>query len=186
MGLDVHPVTPDRWADLTRLAGQRGFLSGCWCMWWRLSSREFQTAGATVRRTSLRRLVDRGAMPGLLAYQDGSPIGWVAVAPRSEYPRLARSTKLRPVDDAPVWSITCFYVHRADRRKGVTEALVHAAVEHAAAQGAEQVEAYPIDTEGARRAGADLFTGTLTTFLTAGFTEIARRGGRPIVRRDLR
>lgn len=183
--LDIRPATPDRWADLTDLAGDRGFLSGCWCMWWRLSSREFQTGGAAARRAGLRDLVDRGSQPGLLAYLDGSPVGWVAIAPRAEYSRLQRSTKLRPVDDEPVWAISCFYVHRAHRRKGVTEALVHAAVEHAAAQGAEQVEAYPIDTHGTRRPAGDLFTGTLTTFLEAGFTEVARRGGRPIVRKRL-
>ena len=186
MALDIRPVTPDRWADLIELAGERGFQSGCWCMWWRLSSREFQAGAAETRRAGLEDLVFRGAKPGLLAYQDGSPIGWVAVAPRSEYPRLERSTKLGAVDDEPVWAISCFYVHRAHRRSGVTEALVQAAVEHAAAQGAEQVEAYPIDTRGARRPGADLFTGTLTTFLASGFTELARRGGRPIVRKDLR
>jgi GNAT superfamily N-acetyltransferase len=186
MELDIGPVTPDRWDDLTELAGERGFLSGCWCMWWRLSSREFQTGDAETRKAGLRHLVERGAKPGLLAYLDGSPIGWVAVAPRSEYPRLERSTKLHPVDDEPVWAISCFYVHRAHRRKGVAEELVRAAVEHAAARGAEQVEAYPIDTSGTRRPGGDLFTGTLTTFLTAGFTEVARRGGRPIVRKQLR
>lgn len=186
MDVDVQPVTPERWADLTELAGERGFQSGCWCMWWRLSSKEFQAADGASKRAELASLVTHGAEPGLLAYLDGSPVGWVAVAPRSEYRRLERSTKLYPVDDAPVWAISCFYVHRAHRRQGITQALVAAATDYAAAAGAEQVEAYPIDIRGARRASGDLFTGTLDTFLAAGFTEVVRRGGRPIVRKKLR
>lgn len=185
MELVIRPVTPTRWTDLTELAGERGFQSGCWCMWWRLSSKDFQARDAGERRERLRSLVASGTTPGLLAYLNGSPVGWIAVAPRSEYPRLERSTKLYPVDDAPAWAISCFYVHRAHRRQGITEALVDAAVDHAAAQGAEQVEAYPIDTGGAARASADLFTGTLATFLAAGFTEVTRRSGRPIVRKQL-
>jgi hypothetical protein len=45
------------------------------------------------------------------------------------------------------------------------------------------VEAYPIDTAGAKRSSAELYTGTLAMFERAGFEEVARRGGRPIVRR---
>jgi hypothetical protein len=67
----------------------------------------------------------------------------------------------------------------------VAEALLAAAVEHAASRGATVVEGYPIDTAGGRRAGADLFTGTVGMFERAGFTEVARRGGRPVVRRDV-
>ena len=185
MDLDIQPVTPNRWTDLTDLAGGRGFQSGCWCMWWRLSSREFSSTGSAGKRAQLESLVSSGTRPGLLAYLDCVPVGWVAVAPRSEYRRLERSTKLYRVDDAPVWAISCFYVHRAHRRRGITEALISGAVDHAASAGAEEVEAYPIDTSGARRASGDLFTGTLATFLAAGFTEVTRRGGRPIVRKKL-
>ena len=75
--------------------------------------------------------------PGLLAYVGEEPVGWVAVAPRSEYPRLDRSPKLKPVDDQPVWSITCFYIHRDHRRQGVAQELLAAAVEYARSKGAE-------------------------------------------------
>ncbi len=185
MDLDIKPVTPTRWTDLTHLVGDRGFQSGCWCMWWRLSSRDFQTTSSAGKRAQLEALVARDDRPGLLGYLDGVPVGWVAVAPRSEYRRLERSTKLYPVDEEPVWAIPCFYVHRDHRRQGIVEGLLAGAVDFAAAQGATEVEAYPIDTSGARRASGELFTGTLSTFLAAGFTEVARRGGRPIVRKRL-
>jgi GNAT superfamily N-acetyltransferase len=182
-GLDVRPVTPERWGDLAELAGERGFTSGCWCMWWRVTSKEFDERHGTGLRGDLHRLVDEGPEPGLLAYVDGVPAGWVAVAPRDEYPRLDRSPKLRRLDDRPVWSITCFTIDRRHRRRGVAAVLLDAAVDFAQERGAEVVEAYPIDTAGAKRSSAELYTGTLAMFERAGFEEVARRGGRPIVRR---
>jgi GNAT superfamily N-acetyltransferase len=184
-GLEVHAVTPDRWDDLAELAGERGFTSGCWCMWWRVSSKEFDERHGAGLRGDLQELVARGPEPGLLAYVDGAPAGWVAVAPREEYPRLDRSPKLRRLDDRPVWSITCFTIDRRHRRRGVAAALLDAAVDFARRRGAEVVEAYPIDTAGGKRSSADLYTGTLAMFERAGFEEVARRGGRPIVRRTL-
>jgi ribosomal protein S18 acetylase RimI-like enzyme len=181
----VEAVTPARWADVERLAGDRGFSGGCWCMWWRVTSREWDERHGDGLRSELQALVRQGDEPGLVAYMDDEPVGWVALAPRSAYPRLNRSPKLKPVDDRPVWSITCFYIDRHHRRQGVAEALLRAAVSYAAEHGAEAVEAYPIDTSsgsGSRRASADLYMGTLAMFERAGFTEVARRAGRPIVR----
>jgi GNAT superfamily N-acetyltransferase len=183
--LEVHPVTPDRWDDLVALAGERGFSSGCWCMWWRVTSKEFEERHGAGLRQDLQDLVAAGPEPGVLAYVDGEPAGWVAVAPREEYPRLHRSPKLRRVDDQPVWSITCFTIGRRQRRQGVAAALLDAAVDFARQRGAEVVEAYPIDTAGEKRSSADLYTGTLAMFERAGFEEVARRSGRPIVRRAL-
>jgi GNAT superfamily N-acetyltransferase len=183
--LEVHPVTPDRWDDLVALAGERGFSSGCWCMWWRVTSKEFEERHGAGLRQDLQDLVAAGPEPGVLAYVDGEPAGWVAVAPREEYPRLNRSPKLRRVDDQPVWSITCFTIGRRQRRQGVAAALLDAAVDFARQRGAEVVEAYPIDTAGEKRSSADLYTGTLAMFERAGFEEVARRSGRPIVRRAL-
>ncbi|HEX6423695.1 MAG TPA: GNAT family N-acetyltransferase [Acidimicrobiales bacterium] len=181
--LVIRPATAERWGDVCALAGERGFTSGCWCMWWRMSADEWRSAPALARRDALSDLVASGSAPGLLAYRAGEPVGWAAVAPRDAYPRLNRSQKLKPVDDTPVWSITCFTVDRRHRRQRVAEALLDATVDHAAARGATVVEGYPIDTAGGRRPGADLFTGTLVMFRRAGFEEVARRGGRPIVRK---
>ena len=182
--IEVHPVTPDRWADLERLAGGAGFFSGCWCMWWRLTNQELSGQSAADARAALERLVAEGRQPGLLGYRGGEPVGWVAVAPRDEYRRIARTQKLQPVDDRPAWAVVCFYVHRDHRRAGVAAALLAAAVEHARAHGAELVEGYPVDSSGGKRvSGARQGTGRLEMFERAGFAEVARRGDRPIVRR---
>jgi GNAT superfamily N-acetyltransferase len=183
--VEIRPVTKDRWEDVDRLAGANGFYSGCWCTWWQTASKEWDDLGSKKRRARLRRSVLDGDEPGLLAYLDDEPVGWVRVGPREDHPRMQRSPKLKPVDDTPVWVVSCFVVRRDARRQGVGAALLEAAVLHARQHGAAAVEGVPVDVATRRSVGAaDLFTGSLGMFESAGFVEIERRGGRPIVRRD--
>lgn len=183
----IAPLDADHWGDLVALFGpERGASGRCWCMWWRVTGRQFDDLGGDGRRDAFAERARLTPPAGLLAYRGGVPVGWIAVAPRTEYGRLDRSPLLKPVDDAPVWSITCFYVDRGHRRTGVTGPLIAAAVELAHAHGAVAVEAYPIDTTAVGGAvDADVFTGTGAMFAAAGFVEVARRRRRPIVRRDL-
>jgi GNAT superfamily N-acetyltransferase len=184
--LAFRPLTPDRFPDLERLFGPRGACGGCWCMWWKLSRPEFVAAKGEENRRALLASVKGGAVPGVLAYARDEPVGWVAIEPREASPRFLRSRILGPVDDVPVWSITCFFVARPWRGKGVTAALIEAAVGHARRGGARTVEAYPVDSP-KPQADAFVYTGIASTFLAAGFEEVARRSRtRPIMRRRLR
>lgn len=155
-------------------------------MWWRLKRSEWDAARGAGAKAMLKERVRRGAPPpGLLAYSAGECVGWCALAPRAEYPVLGRSRNLAPVDDAPVWSITCFFIKRGSRRKGVTAALVQGAIEAARAGGAPMLEAYPWDPHGAKSSGT-VFTGLASTFERLGFREVARRTPqRPILRLGL-
>jgi len=131
--------------------------------------------------------VKRGERPGVLAYVDGEPAGWCAVAPREHYTFLSRSRVLAPVDGKPVWSISCLFVAREHRRRGLAAGLVAAAAEMAAARGARIVEGYPVEPYSPRAAAAFLWTGVPAVFAKAGFREVARRSRtRPIVRRAMR
>ncbi len=183
--LAFHPLTPDRWPDLVALFGPDRTCFGCWCTWWRLTTREFRAGVGEVNRRRQERYVKAGNVAGLLAYARGEPVGWIAVEPRERFPRLARSRTLARVDDRPVWSITCFFVAPAWRGKGLTRALVEAAVRYARARGASIVEAYPL--EAARGVSdAALYHGAASTFGALGFAEVARRSpARPIVRKRL-
>ncbi len=182
----VHPLTPDRWQDLERLFGAKGACAGCWCTWWKLPRPEWTEGKGEGNRRRQEAWVRGGTVPGLLAYVDGAPAGWIAVEPREAYPVLGRSRTLAPVDGTPVWSITCFFVARSHRRKGLSRALVRAALRHARAAGARAVEAYPVDYRG-KVADAWVYTGSASTFRDLGFVEVARRSkSRPIVRKTLR
>ncbi len=185
--IEVHPVTRDRWDDLAQLFGPSGAYSGCWCMFWRVKSSEFEANGNKGNRKAMQHLVARNEVPGLLAYVDGRPVGWFSLGPKEQFGRIARSPLFKNIDGQKVWSVVCFFIDKEYRNRGVSKRLLSAAADYARAQGARALEAYPIDTRGKRRADAALFTGTQLLFEQAGFVEVARRKEhRPVMRKDLK
>jgi len=183
---DFAPLTPDRWKDLETLFGARGACGGCWCMAWRLAPKAFSAGKGECNRRAFMSVVKKGPPPGVLAYVGGEPVGWCAVAPRSAYPRLANSRVLAPVDDEPAWSVSCLFVTRAHRRKGLSAELLRAAAALAKSHGAGIVEGYPVDTRGKDQPAPFVWTGLPSAFLKAGFKEAARRSDtRPIMRKRL-
>jgi len=183
--VEVHPLTPRRWPDFEKLFGKNGACAGCWCMWWRLPAAQWRAQKGEGNRDAMRKLVKDGARPGLLAYVAGEAVGWCAVSPRQHCARFAASRVLKPVDEQPVWSVTCFFVARAFRRRGVTRQLLEAAAAFASAQGADILEGYPIEPQH-DQPDVFVYTGLASTFRKTGFKEIARRSpSRPIFRRRL-
>src|SRR4051795_9268202 len=148
--LQIVPLTTDRCDDLAAVFGEGGDPKWCWCVYWRLRSKGWSASNPTKNKAMLRSLASRPEPPGLVAYEGGRAVGWVGVAPREEYDRLEHS-RVRPrLDDVPVWSIVCFVVAKAARRRGVTARLLAAAIEHARSAGAPALEAYPVDPRGSR------------------------------------
>ncbi len=183
--LQIRPLTAKHWPDLERLFGPRGACSGCWCMWYRLPRSDWGKQKGEGNRRAFHKLVASGTPTGVLAYLDKEPVGWCAVAPRTDYVRLARSRVLKPVDDRPVWSVTCFYIATAHRRSGLSEQLLHAAIEYARKHGGKTVEGYPHDRPAGEMPDAFAYTGFVSAFRKAGFKEAARRSARrPIMRRS--
>ncbi len=194
--LDIVPLTAERMPDLAGLFNQGGDPKWCWCSYYRLRNLDFQGATPASNRRVLEDAVrttsaeDRA--PGLVADRDGAVVGWVSVGPRDDYQRLQHSKVLAPVDERPVWSIVCFVVARNARGQGVARALLDAAMAYAADHGADLLEAYPVDTAGARIASANVYKGTLSMFERAGFEVVERRQAnraspvRPIVRRQMK
>ncbi len=80
------PLTPARWADFEQLFGPRGACAGCWCMYWKLPRKVFTANQGEKNRLAQQEIVASGQTPGLLAYADGIPAGWIAVEPRENYP----------------------------------------------------------------------------------------------------
>ena len=183
MRFEARPVTRERWADLVELF-DRPVVRTCFCMYYRKVGSG--TGRGDVNRPALKRLVDRGEVPGLIGYRDGVPVGWVSLGPREDYAKLQRSPIMKPVDDRPVWSIVCFFVEEGSRGQGIADRLLRAAVDYARSKGARMLEAYPVD-KGERSDPDTMFFGAKSMYDRAGFEEVARRKPtRPVVRRTLR
>jgi GNAT superfamily N-acetyltransferase len=150
--------------------------SECWCMHPRLNTklaRELPGPGdeGERRKRAMAALAAKQRAPGLMAYMDGEPVGWVAIAPRPELVRIEASKATPRVDDVGVWAIPCITVRRRARGQGVAQTLIRAAVEYAAKHGAPAVEAYP--RAGDVRVHDDFaFIGTEALFKKAGFRKI--------------
>lgn len=178
----LRSLTPGLWADFERLFGPRGACGGCWCMFWKLRGKAFDENTGEPTRQMQKSYVESGAVPGLLAFEDDEPVGWIAIEPRSAYPKLAHSRVLKPVDDENVWSVTCFFVAKQARRQGLTVELLKAAVDYVRGQGGRIVEGYPVDAKKDMPAPF-VHTGIAAAFQKAGFVEAARRSEkRPIMR----
>jgi GNAT superfamily N-acetyltransferase len=167
--LEFLPVTLERLADLNQFSEAHGKFRYCSCMRWRLTSGEYQRSTKENRIAALADLVCRNVPVGVLAYQDGEPVGWCSIAPREMYGALERFRALPRLDDAPVWSVVCFFVDRRVRRQGVTLGLLRAAVEYARSQGATVIEGYPVEP----RARLYTYMGSPETFRAAGFRDVA-------------
>ena len=181
--IDVHALTPERWADFVELFERRGPRGGyrnvpaygCWCMWWRDRGLEH----GEPKKRAMRGIVRAGREPGLLAYSGGEVVGWISVAPREEYEALLGSPQYRPQEDEDgVWSIVCFTVDKDARGRGVSEVLLAAALEHAFERGASAVEAYP------HREKRDDYMGHVELFRGHGFQPVREKSKRAIVRRE--
>jgi GNAT superfamily N-acetyltransferase len=151
-------------------------------MYWRIGS-AYRRRPSDENRRAFRAVVRRGPPPGLLAFDGDTPVGWCQLTPRDDLPWLDRTWRLARVDDQPVWSLSCLYVRIGHRRRGVTAALIAAALKAAKRAGAPALEAYPFD---ASVSPSSTGTGYASTFARAGFKTVARRHpARPVMRHDL-
>jgi GNAT superfamily N-acetyltransferase len=177
MTYQVRPLTSDLWPALEAVMpdGARG----CWCMYWRIG-RGYRDRSREQNRRDFEAIVRAGPPPGLIAFAGEAAVGWCGLTPRSRLPTLAQEWRLRTVDAAPVWSISCLYTRKGWRRKGVNAALIMTAADYARAAGAPALEACPFDREVSPSATG---TGFASTFSRLGFQTVVRRiPARPIMR----
>jgi len=152
-------------------------------MYWRIGE-EYRRRSSESNKAEFCDLVHQGGPSGLLAYEGDLCVGWCQLTPRDALPWLDRTWRLKRIDDSPVWSLSCFYIRKGYRKKGVTSALIAAALKTAERAGAPALEAYPLD---ANLTPSSSSTGYLSTFERAGFKIVARHvPPRPIMRYDFK
>jgi GNAT superfamily N-acetyltransferase len=188
----IVPANEAPWEDLRAVFGTADYPARCQCQrfkvkgWiWRDSTLEQRTAMLQAQTSC--GVPTAAATSGLVAYVEDEPAGWVAVEPRTAYPKL-RTTRIpwtgrsEDKDDAGVWAVTCFAVRKGYRGRGLTYLLAAAAAGFARERGARALEAYPmITTPGKEITWGELHVGARQVFAEAGFTEVAHPTARRVV-----
>ncbi|MEP7167945.1 MAG: GNAT family N-acetyltransferase [Bacteroidota bacterium] len=180
--LIVHPLDKSRWNDFVKLFGERGACGGCWCMSWRLKSSDFEKTKSKKNKEAIQKIVNSGEPSGVIGYVNQEPVAWCAVAPREKLIRLENSRVLKPIDDKPVWSVTCFFINKKFRRQGLSVEMLKGVIDYCKNQEVKIIEAYPSEL---KKELPDVFvwTGIASAFAKAGFKEAARNSKtRPIMR----
>jgi GNAT superfamily N-acetyltransferase len=135
----IRPVDKNNWDDFEALFESKGGPSYCWCMVWRMNKEELKQNNSTCRKEFIKRRIWENIPVGILGYFEDKPVAWCSIAPRETHERLGGDEQLKNV-----WSISCFYIKRQFRGKGLTAILIEEAKKYAKENGAEYVEAYPV------------------------------------------
>jgi GNAT superfamily N-acetyltransferase len=167
------PLSTRIWDSLLELFGEKGACGGCWCMTWRLLSKEYQRNQGAGNRELFYQLVKNKEPLGVIGFDGTKPIGWCSVSPREKLTRLENSRLFKRIDNAPVWSITCLYIKKDYRKKGLSSMLIKEASAYAFLKGAKIIEAYPIISE-KNKTMPDVFAyyGLSHAFNKAGFKKV--------------
>jgi GNAT superfamily N-acetyltransferase len=146
--VEVRPATS--FADVRTLVGpKRPDATVCWCLSYRIPSKQNLQLRGTDRGDLVKELVAQDPPPGVLAYDGGDPVGWAGVHPRAAT-TFARNRRIPHVDGLDVWSVWCIRVRPGHRGKGISHALLAGAVDFARSYGAPAIEGYPVDNAGAK------------------------------------
>ncbi|MGH3160060.1 MAG: GNAT family N-acetyltransferase [Streptosporangiaceae bacterium] len=201
------------WADLQAILGT-GEARHCYCQHFQTRDCQWKSLADQDRQDRLRAQTQCGnphaeTTTGLVAYlghelaggepaereptgggpAGQEPVGWVAVGPRTSYPRLLRtrtvwSGRQEDKTDDNVWSVTCFVTRKGYRKRGITYALAAATIGFAREEGARVLEAYPMITEpGKEIIWGEMYVGSRQVFADAGFAEVSRPSPRRVVMR---
>jgi GNAT superfamily N-acetyltransferase len=182
------------WADLRAIFGTADYPGRCYCQRFKTRDCHWSSLSHGERQNRLREQThcnnpQARATTGLVAYLNEEPVGWVAVEPRTAYPRLLRvrtvwSGRQEDKADDSIWAVTCFVVRKGYRKRGITYPLAAATISFARDHGARALEAYPMITlPGKEITWGELHVGSRQVFADAGFTEVSHPSPRRVVMR---
>lgn len=181
--LNIQPLTPQLLPKLAELFSDSPVTNKCWCMYWRIGP-SYRKHTPSENKMAFSQIVAEKPSPGLLAFLDDVPVGWCQLTPKESLPILVKSHRLKHESTKKVWSISCFYIKKGYRKKGVSGELIKAAAMEAQKAGAEILEAYPLDPE---KTPSSSSTGFVSTFERAGFKTVkVNTPPRPIMQLDLK
>ena len=175
-GFRVKPLDKSTWTDFAELAARhRGVWNGCWCLAFHAEGGRGKTIDE--RRAAKEARVCEGRAHAALVYDGARCVGWCQFGPAEELPRIKHQKAYRAgLTALPDWRITCFFVDKSYRGKGVANAALEGALKEIARLGGGTVESYPEDMEGRSTSASFLYNGTLAMFERQGFVRTRQLG----------
>ncbi|HEY7042513.1 MAG TPA: GNAT family N-acetyltransferase [Nocardioidaceae bacterium] len=178
----VKALDSDTWGAFERLAERHnGVFGGCWCTWFQTLPAD-KTFTADGNHALKRRLVDEGRAHAALVFDGDEAVAWCEYGSPDELPNIYHRKQYEAeLDRLPDYRITCMFVDKKYRRKGLTAVALRGALDLISQAGGGVVEGYPHDTEGKKV--AVLYNGTRSLFERAGFTYVRPKGMKNCVMR---
>ena len=174
--LKLQPLTVDNWHLFEEVMGEKGGCGGCWCMYFKLSAKDFPNDKYEGHKGRMYDLVKAAKPTGLIATYNKRAVGWIAFAPRKDYIRIENSRAFKRIDDKPVWSITCFFIKKEFRKMGLSEQMVKGIVDYARKKKIKTLEAYPAIPYSDKVPPPFLWVGILSAFTKNGFEVVQQNG----------
>lgn len=172
----VQALDASTWDAFAALVEQHnGVWGGCWCLEFHAGGSDH--SGVAVRRDMKYELVRSGRAHAALVFDGEAAIGWCQFGSPDELPRIKhrRAYEAEPSAGAK-WRITCFFVHKDYRGRGVASVALAGALTQIAALGGGLVESYPEDTTGREVQGRLLHNVSVRLFDKHGFTRNRQLG----------
>lgn len=169
-GFRTKALDATTWPDFARLVEKHnGIWGGCWCMSFHLD-RGFAGRTALQNRTEKEVRVRDGRAHAVLVYDGPAVVGWCQFGSTTELPRIKnRREYLRGLNGLPDWRITCFFVDRDCRGRGIAALALKGVLREIARLGGGTVESYPEDIGGRAVSASFLHNGTVAMFEGEGF-----------------
>ncbi len=167
---EVKALDTETWPDFERLVeANNGVWGGCWCMWYHGKDACVEDTPAARRQEKECRVRD-GRAHAALVYDGTECVGWCQFGSPAELPRIHNHRAYMATSPAlPHWRITCFFVNKGYRGKGVSAAALEGAIKQIKQLGGGRIEGYPENTARRKTSAAFLFNGALSTFERLGF-----------------
>ena len=166
----VKPLGPDTWDAFAELVERHnGVWGGCWCL---AFHPKYPEKGQSVagNRALKQRLVDEDLTHHAVVFDGERAVGWCQYGAPEELPRIYHRKEYEAgMSEPPDYRLTCFFIDRDYRRRGVSAVALQGALELIAEMGGGVVEAYPQDTQGEKVSASFLYNGTRSLFEQAGF-----------------
>jgi ribosomal protein S18 acetylase RimI-like enzyme len=174
----VRALTPETWDAFAALVEKHnGIFGGCWCIWFHPDGPE-RGQGYEGNRRLKRRYVEQGRAHAALVFDGDQAVAWCQYGTPEELPNMKHRKDYESAGDRPPdYRLTCIFIDRDYRRRGLTSIALQGALDLIAQAGGGVVEGYPQDLSDGRRVGNSfLYNSTRALYERAGFSYVRPKG----------